>query len=307
MAALILKKRTCAAKIEATAGTAESLAGTDGAENFFDPSHEVDIGSYERQGQDSFSMLPSVPGAQGAKSTFKTEVYNSGTSTNPFWATVLLLGCGMQAATGVYTPLTGAVSTLTWGYYVSGALWTMAGAMGSFKLVADKVGEPIKVQWELTGVHAAPSATALITPTYPTLKPPRFAGATLSLGAIALVVKKFEIDLGNKVTLRESAAATPGYLTGLVTDRNPKMTMTVEVPAVGTHDYFDDLVTSAENAFSCAVGTGTNGIVTIAAPKLQLRSAPKLSDQDGILTYDLEYGLNRSASAGDDELSITFS
>ncbi len=308
MSVLLTRKRVCAAKIEAVPGTAETLAGTDGAENFFNPTFEGDIPSFERQGQLSLSPLPSIPGARSAKFNVTTHIYNSGTATAPFWAAVLLPACGFVHGTGgVYTLQTGAVGTVTAGYYVHGNLYEVAGAQGNLKIMGDKVGEPLKMETDFIGLYVAPTATALLAPTFPTIKPPRFAGATLSLGAISLIVSKFELDMGNKVVLREDASNVAGYIGSVITDRQSKLTLTVEVPPIGTHDYYNDFLTSVESAFSLGVGTGSNNVVTIACPKLQLRSAPKLSDKDGIFTYELEFGLNRNASAGDDELTITLS
>jgi hypothetical protein len=54
---LTMRKRVCAAKVEAVAGTAETLAAGDGAENFFNPQFEADIPAFERQGQLTLSAL----------------------------------------------------------------------------------------------------------------------------------------------------------------------------------------------------------------------------------------------------------
>jgi hypothetical protein len=307
MTVLLTRKRVMAAKAEATPGTPETLSGTDGAENFFEPSFTGNIPSYKRQGQGTFSAIVAVPGARSAQIKFRTEVYNSGATTLPFWARVLLPIAGLSATGGAYTPLTGNQSTATIGHYVNGNLYEIAGAMANLKIMGDKTGEPVKAEWDATGLYIAPTATAMVTPTYPKPTIPRFAGATLSLGAISMVVSKFELDLGNTVTLREDASNVSGYAGTIITDRKPTIKLTVEVPPIGTHDYYNDYLTSVEAAFSLALGSGTNGIVTIAAPKLQLDADPKHVDLNGVFGYELTYQLNRSAAAGDDEFSVTFS
>lgn len=314
MSVLLMRKRVCAAKIEVTPGTPIALANADGNENFFNPQWLGEIPSFMRQGQLSLSALVSVPGAQSAKVNVRTELYNNGTANMPFWASVLAPACGFTGSTGTLTLQTGNTNTITFGHYVAGNLYELAGAQGNLKIVGDKVGEPLKLDWEFTGLFVPPTATALIAPTFPLLTggPPRFAGAIMTLGSVSpFVVSKFELDLGNKVTLREivnaGTANTSGYIGSIIADREVKLNLTVEVPAIGTYDYFSDLLAANQAAFSCQVGNAANSTVTITAPKMQLRTSPKLADKDGIFTYDLEYGLNRSTSAGDDELQIVLS
>lgn len=308
MSGLLTKKRTVAAKIETTPGTPETLAADDGAENFYDPSIEADIAVYALQGQTSISPLGGVSGARSGKATLNTWLYNSGTATPPFWAAVLLAACSTSVDTGVYTPASDSTTTLTIGHYQDGNLYQIAGAQGTFKLTADKVGEPVKMNWEFTGLYVDPSAVAVIAPTFPAKSLiARFLSATITLATNSYVVSKVEFDAGNKVTLREDASNAAGYLGSKVTDRTSKLNITVEVPLVSTHDFFNDLKTNVEAAFSMAIGSGTNKIVTLAIPKAQLMSQPKISDKDGICVYDLEFQCNKDSDAGDDEWTLTLS
>jgi len=60
-----------------------------------------------------------------------------------------------------------------------------------------------------------------------------------------------------------------------------------------------------EGAMSCALGSGSNGVVTITAPKLQLRTPPRKVNKNGIVYWNCLFGANKSAAAGDDELVVT--
>jgi hypothetical protein len=60
-------------------------------------------------------------------------------------------------------------------------------------------------------------------------------------------------------------------------------------------------------AFSCAVGSGSNNIITIAAPVAQLMQTPDDEDNDGYMIDSLTFALTKSAAAGDDEFSLTCS
>jgi hypothetical protein len=70
------------------------------------------------------------------------------------------------------------------------------------------------------------------------------------------VVSKFELSLGNKVTLREDASNVSGFIGSVITDRKAGIKLTVEVPPIGTYDHYNDLLTSVEAAFSLAIGRG---------------------------------------------------
>jgi hypothetical protein len=78
----------------------------------------------------------------------------------------------------------------------------------------------------------------------------------------------------------------------------------VEATLLATKDWYTIHSAKTEAALSLAIGSGSNGVVTIAAPKLQLIDPPKKTIREGILYYTLMYGLNKSAAAGDDELTI---
>lgn len=309
MSVLLYRKRYNAAKIEATPGTAEVLANGDAAENFFNPTFEPDIPAFEREGQLSASPMSSVPGARSAKCSVTTHAYNSGNATVPYWASVLLLACGVTGTSNTFTPITGGTTTLTAQLAIHNNTYTVAGAQGNLKMSGDKVGEPIKLNWEYTGLYVNPGTASTLTPTFPTAQPPRFAGATLTLASNSYVVRKFEFDQGNKVVLREDAveATGAGYIGSVITERNPKITLTIEAPLTSSHDFYADQRNATEAAFVLNIGSGSNGVVTLNAPKAQIRTAPKIVNNDGILCYDLELGLNRNSSAGDDEYSIVFS
>ncbi len=180
---LLKRKKVLAAKIETTVGTAESLTAADAAFNVYNPMIQANISMEEREGQGGFGYLPAVPGGYGGTVTFRTMLEWDGSSTEPAWADTFFPACGWVKTIGTYNPTSqepGAnVKTLTIAVYEDGVRKTLAGCMGTF-VVTLPTGRPGYIDWTFTGVWQAPSDVALISPTYPTVTPLRYAGDWLS-------------------------------------------------------------------------------------------------------------------------------
>ena len=76
----------------------------------------------------------------------------------------------------------------------------------------------------------------------------------------------------------------------------------------GSEDPYTIWEANTERALAIELGgSSANGNrVVIDAPKLQIVN-PQEGDRNGIQTDDIEFQLNASAAAGDDELTLTFS
>ena len=66
-----------------------------------------------------------------------------------------------------------------------------------------------------------------------------------------------------------------------------------------------DLIGSTERAFSLAIQNATDK-VTIAMPKFQITNLQD-GDRNGVVTDEITFQANRSAAAGNDEMTIAFS
>jgi hypothetical protein len=302
------RKRNVAAKLETTQGTAIAIAAADGTLPVFNPALKYAIPMNKRPSPGSASQMAGVPGARSGEFTGQSHVYNAGSGTDPIWASTWLAACGMVGSAGAYSFTTGSSSanTLTMGLYQAGRLKSIAGAAGT-AVIKGTAGNPLTIDWRFLGKWVAPSATAIIAPTYVTIAPPRFASATITIGGTAYKIAEFELDLGNTLTLVPDPADVTGYAWCVADDRNPMLTVKVMALALGTKDWNADYVAGTEAAFSCAVGSGSNNVVTIAAPKLQLAEMPDDEDNGGYMVDSLKFQLNKNAAAGDDELTITFS
>lgn len=311
---LLKRIQTIAAAVETTIGTAESLTATEGVFNAYDIQIQANIDSSERQAQGSFNYLSAVTGPRGGTMSFKTDLAWDGTAL-PNWATVLFPACGFVVSTQTYYPTSEApgsnVKTATVAVFEDGLKKTLAGAVGTFKIVCPSGGIAM-IEWEFQGVWQAVTDTAIIAPTYPTDSPLRFGSGVITYQAANLVVDNVTLDAGNEIILREDPATASGYVSGLIVDRKPMITCSPEaalVAADAASDVFGDWVGHTEGAFSCKIdgptGLVTNGDITFAAPKAQIRSVQE-SDRNGLLVHELELACNKNGATADQEVSIAF-
>jgi hypothetical protein len=308
---VMLRRRSVfAAKIETTVGTAESLTGAEGAFNAEEFSIQPSIAMTRREGQGGFNYLPGIPEGMQGTCTVKFGMSYDGT-TVPTWASVLLPACGWVETTGVFSPVTqgpggaGNVKTITIGHYKDGKLALLSGAMGTWKIIAE-TGKRAMIEFTFTGKYSTNETdTALIAPTYPTTLPLRVAAGALTWNSVALCTSSVEVDAGNSVVMRECMNATDrsGYVSAIVTNRQPVITADPESVLVATQNRDNLWLTSSPQAFSMQIGvTGTS--ITIAAPKAQLENKQQGGRND-IMTDDLTW-LCTQGSAADTELTLTF-
>lgn len=295
---------------ETTAGTAiaaGSLVTGDTAINAFGISIEPDQEPNEREAPGSFSPMPSRPGADGCTVRFSTYLANSGSGTPPIWFSRLLAAAGYGISGGTATPDPGSASatTLTVGYFQDGYLEIASGCMFDFQINYTS-GRMVRVDWTGRGIYAQEDET-LITLTGETALPPKFQAATVTFAGTGYVTPEVVFRAGNDVQLREDGTTASGYKSAVIVNCNPQADVLVERPLVATVDWSGAAVSATEYAFVCAVGSGSNGIVTLNGAKAQLRSRPVKELRNNIPYWRLPLGFNRSAAAGNDHNTIVLS
>jgi hypothetical protein len=303
---LLKKRRVLAAKLETTAGTPVTLASTDCMINAYDVQIDAEIPYHDRTAQGAFGRLPGVVGAYAGSIKFKLEAYGSGAAgTAPAWALVLLESCGMGTATGVFTPVSAASAqkTATIAVYEDGIKKELAGAMGTWSFSGED-GKPGYFEFDYKGVWVPPTDSAMITPLFSTVLPPRFAGATLTIGSYTPTCSKFSIKAGNKVEMREDVTQVSGYIASIITDRYVTGSLDPEATTVATYDAFGTWIAGTTAALTCTIGSGGTGL-SIAAPALQY-SGVKEGDRNGKVIHNLDFTAAQSGSNVDAEVTITF-
>lgn len=321
---LLRTRRVLAAQLESAVGTAETLTADDAAFNVFDADLQPGADFQERPGQAGHSPLKGVLGRRSGTCNFAVEAHGSGVAESaggesvPAWAKVFLPACGMKQAaadspvfnvsstspTGGATAV--AVRTITLGLFEDGLFKVLSGCMGNVS-VALVAGEKAMLNFEFSGVWAAPTDVALIAPDYPSVLPPRFAGGAVTYATKTPVLSEMTIDVGNNVVLRPDATQAAGIISALITGRRTTVSMNPETNLVATHDKYGAWLASTEGALSAALGAGADGnTLTFGAPAAQI-SEIKGGDRDGVAVDEVSLQCNRSADAGDDEFTITFS
>lgn len=305
---LLKRKRVLAAKIETTVGTAISLTGSDASFNAYDVMIQPEIEVESREGNGGFGMLSSVVGGYKGRATFKIDAGWDGTATEPSWADTFLPACGVVKSSQVFTPRSEApgtnVKTLTIGAYCDGVFKSICGAVGNAKLVSP-TGRMAYWDFDFQGIWIPPTDVALVTPTYPTALPLRYANSTTTFASVALCLENLTLDFGNEITYRECASTVGGYHSAIITARNPKVTGNPESKLIATRDPNGQFLAMTEGILTWGLDGPTNSVLTVSAPKAQITKVTE-GDRNKLVTDEIEWQLNRDGSTADQEFSITF-
>lgn len=306
---LYKRRRTLAAKVEATPGTAESLTAAEGVFNAYDLMYQPSISFDDREGSGSFNYLTAQPQAQSATITFKTDLAWDGTSTEPTIFSVLMPACGWTESTNVWKPRSEPpgtnVKTLTMGVYVDGVLKTIKGASGSWVMTLT-TGQMITIEWTFTGLYVEPSDVAIIAPTYPTDAPLRFASAAAcTFNSVKLLVQQITINSGNEVVLLEDATQASGYSYACITNRKPTITANPESVLVATQNRHNIWTNSLAYAIQVTLDGPSSSTLGITAPKAQLINVQE-SDRNRVVTDELEFLCTKNGATQNEELYFTF-
>jgi len=245
-------------------------------------------------------------GARQASLSFDVELVGTATAGLTVEYADALKACGVGEAlvgstSATYTPASSSVPSVTLGWYLDGKRHLMWGCRGNarIELVA---GKPGIIHFEFTGADFSETDTALLSGvTYGATKPPVFMGATFTVDTYAAVLNNLSLDLGNTVALRPSIAASSGFVSAMITNREPVITIDPENVLVATKDYLGTWRLGTEIALSSAHGATAGNIFTITAPKLQYQGIT-MADREGIAT--LEATALCCVNSGDDEWQI---
>lgn len=306
---LLKRVSVLAASIEGTSGTVETLDATDAAFNVYNVQPALSISTEERPGQGAFSHSSQVPGLKVKTISFMTNIEGDGAGGVPAWASTFLPACGWVNSTGTFSPKSEVpgsnVKTLTINYYLNGRRQQLRGAAGTFRIVLP-TGRTAMFEWTFTGVWVGLSDAAILAPTYPTVLPMRAVAEALTLGSWTPKVESVTIDAGNEVIARENAAQSDGsgISAGLVVGRRPIITLNPEAELVATADPWGDFWARTERAFTYEIDNGTDRFI-VAAPKAQVITLAE-GERSGNATDEITLQCNKSAAAGNDELTIQF-
>jgi hypothetical protein len=310
---LLVPQKVLAASVEGTSGTAETLDAADAVFNIMTdgggPAITCETGFTQREGQNAFSPIVGISQGRVGRARFRTDYVGHSSGASPDWATTFLPGCGMSESSRTWSVVTGSstAKTLTISEWIDGSRRTLYGAVGTFtiNLVA---GQPGTIDFEFLGIYADEADQANVAPTFPTVKPPRWAHAAGCVyNSQTLKCASATIAIGNELKLRENCNRTAGFEAGIITGRRTTVDLDPERVALATVDWMAAYTAATEAALTIICGTATNNIITVAGSKFQQYQPPQVESREGLAVTRLSLQGNRNAAAGDDEFTLVFS
>jgi hypothetical protein len=159
-------------------------------------------------------------------------------------------------------------------------------------------------EWEFQGAYQGEADAAILDPTHPTEKPPRFASGTCSYNSNTQKTEQVTVDIGNVLAMREDPTTATAYVSAIITDRFPKITANPESVLVATENLYSEWINCTEAAFALTCNGPSSSSVAISAPKAALLNKQP-GDREGVHTEDLEFGCYANADSEDEEITIT--
>jgi hypothetical protein len=316
---LLADRCQVALKIETVVGTAEALAAANVIMTTERPTWDPDVTITDRM---VLSASPSnrghVVGTKAARITFK--MFQRGTTGAPTDPANLpdyiqpLRACGLDYAVSgggpneitTVTPASlGTLRTATVALYRDGKQYMIHGACGNVRKVYT-VGAPVAYEFDFLGIYNTPTDVALLVPTYPTVIEPPFVSAALTIVGFATPkIRAISFDLGNRVALRPYPNTSTGFLSAVITGRDPSGTFDPEEELAGTKNWHSEFLAGTTGSLATGVfpSAGSNyNQISDTYPKIQYKKAGQ-ADRDDQLTTPVDWRPLANTDAGNDELS----
>jgi len=249
-----------------------------------------------------------IPNELHAKFSFKVELAPSGTAgTAPAWGPLLrACACAQVVNAGVsvvYNPITDNHESGTLKLYIDGILFQSLGVRGNAKITVNAQGIPY-LEFEMTGLFVQPSDATTTAPTLTAFQKPRVVSMTntptFTINAVALVMRSFELDLGNKVE--------PRFLVGaeaiLITQREDMIKTQVEAQPLSAYNPFALAAAQTAVPVNLVHGTGAGNIATLNAPTAQMQRPQGAESAQDIMEWQNSLMLLPSG-AGNNQWTLT--
>lgn len=303
-------------KTESTQGSAVALSATD-----FILAHDVtvtpEVEVIERDNKrSSLDTVAHVKGQRYFMASFKTELKGSGaagTAYAPLGAAIQACGFTETVSGGVsvtYAPTSVAASASYYGpgksctikFYDGQKIFSLAGCQGNMKIVAEKAGSIVILEFEMRGTYTTVADGSIPAQTYLATMPPILASSNIEIhGVTSAILSSVTIDCGNTVAMREDAKSAAGVKGFVVTRRKPTFQMQLEDELVATHDFYGKLMSASEGQMSMSVGSAAGNTTAMTLPKMQF-NVVKAAEKDGLGKVDITGQFNQTS--GDDWISF---
>ena len=254
-----------------------------------------------------FGNFQSFPAGLHVVMTFKVELIgHAARGTAPAWSPIAK-ACGLaevvSAGTSVvYNPVSSGHSSATLYFYLGGTQQKILGGRGTAIIRADANTIPY-LEVTMTGLWAAPTDVAGITPTVSSFQDPlpvtKTNTPTYTINGVACVMRNFSLDFGNQVAARMLV----GEEVVPITDSRESIATQIKAMPMATLNPF--ALAQAQTAFAVNLvhGSGSGKIVTVNAPNCRLMRPDSYASQDDIWEWPLR--IVPLPSSGNDQYTIT--
>lgn len=313
----ITQKRTIGGRIEATPYVRETLTSADYNFRAFNISYTPEIENVARKyASGDYSAFSSVIGKRSMTVSFSVHLapgsYSDLTTVPEFGK--FLRGCAFRQeilAGGVRyvthsdecgVPLTIEVAEEQCGATNNDLVIAVRGAMGNVNVVLDGVGQPVRLDFEFTGVLDGITdrlAASRIAPTgFPLTEPDAVLASSITAFSENQTIDTMSINVGNQVELYIDPTSPQGYRGAHVVNRDPTVSLDPYLELVASRGNFGRWTAGTTGSFQASIGS----YFTLSAPAFQIVNGYAAGDRQGMSINSIEGILTRFA--GDDEFRI---
>lgn len=186
-------------------------------------------------------------------------------------------------------------SDLNWVTGTDAFVKELAGAVGKATLNF-QTGEPVKVALDMMGVFAGVSDGSIFSPTYPTVKPPAFLGATFTIDGYAAQFASLAVNIENDIQEDTDEKATYGIKRYNIVNRKVTGSIDIKAVPVATHDAYGKLLGGSEMEMKWSFAPTAGNKFVFYAPRVQYREIDE-GDRNGQVTFENNLSFNGGENA----------
>jgi hypothetical protein len=198
------------------------------------------------------------------------------------------------------TPISIGATSVALQFFVDGSLHLMTGCFGTFSIKAD-AGQFATVDFDFMGFYEPYVDQTLPSPTYTTLPPPPFMGASLGLGTFQPIATSFTFDIGVKVDERDSFSSPNALYGFIITERDAKGGLDPEATSAATNDFWDEMAAATSIPMIATIGSQAGNRIGFIAPNMQYTGLT-YKDRNSIRAYDASLAFSQVVA--DDEVIL---
>jgi len=310
------------AKVESSYGVDVTPAATDGLYAVVGGLPEIvqeanTLNDVSRGGVLS-KMQPAPPGPRSYRLSLKVPLRGRGAAYSSAVkpkVSPLLRACGFTetlVTTGgsesvSYKPRSTGWESISLYCYLDGMLFKLLGSRGSVNFTM-RTGGIAFAEFTFDGFYADPTDTAIVVPTgEPNLQPPTFVSSAFQMGVAnyAAPFQSINVDMKNQISILPDSTKADGVGSIEIVDRIPDGSFDPEAALVATFNYYSAWKAQTLQDLTWQLGAAQYNRIKFELPEVALSSI-SVGDRSGAAMFTTPFTIHSTASAGDDEVVVTF-